>query len=297
MKKTIFTYIFIFLFCLCFIIGATSAFIYSVCFDTEKYIETMDKNEYSKVVLNTVYKHIEDFGDIITLDTDDIYNLLDKDSLVEHSKNYTRAYLNSMFNGTNFSDSDVDAYSIQYIKNDLKALVEKFYETSVDGFSEEEFEIIYSYIEKQINASMKFLSSNILEKTSPIGKYAVKAKGIFKVSRLALIPAFLLLVAIVFLNFKSGLGRALYRVGATIFIPSAILFIPTWLFDGYNLGSRVIIAKSPLSVVFSSVIETIVGGFETFTGIFFAISFILILAGAGIIIKQLYNSKKTPTEE
>ncbi len=295
MKKTFLTYLFAFFFCLLFISGTASSFFYSVAFDADKYMERMEKDGYSQIVLSNLHNQIDSIGDVISLEADDIYALLDEKSICEHSKNYTRTYLEAILNGKDFIDSEIEPYSIEYAKSGLKKLVESFYETSENSFSEEEFEIIYNYIESQINRSLKFLSSTILEKTVPLGRYMVKAKEILKTLRLALIPAALLFIGVVLVNVKNKAGKIIYRAGGTLFIPSALLFIPAFLFDNYNLGEKVVIAKSPLSVVFSSVVNTLVKGFEGVSGIFFAISFVLVITGAIIIVRT--TGKKTSKGE
>lgn len=291
MKKTLFTYIFAFFFCLFFIVGTVSAFFYTTVFDSDKYMKQMEKNNYSEIVVSHLYNQLDSIGDVISIDTDDIFTLLRKDDVVTHSKNYTKTYLEAILNGKSFSDSDVTPYSIEYAKSDLEQLVKRFYETSENSFSEEEFEIIYDYIEKHINSSLKFLSSSILEKTIPLGKYAVLAKDVFKTASISLVFAFILLLATIFINRKDGIAKMIYKVGGIVFVPSAIIFIPTFLFDNYNLGSKVAIARSPLSVVFASVIDTIVKGLEEISGAFFAISFILVVVGAILISKNIYGKK------
>lgn len=286
MKKTLITYILAFFFCLLFIVGTVSAFFCTTVFNSEKYMKRMEKNGYSEIVISHLYNQLDSIGDVISIDTDDIFNLLKKDDIVSHSKNYTKTYLDAILNGKSFSDSDVAPYSIDYMRADLEALVKKFYETSENSFSEEEFAIIYDYIEKHINSSLKFLSSAILEKTVPIGKYAVLAKKGFKIASVSLIFAFALLLITVFLNRKENIGKLIYKIGGIIFIPSAILFIPICLFDNYNLGSKVVIARSPLSVVFASVVDTIVKGLEGVAGVFFVISFISIVLGAFLVSKN-----------
>lgn len=291
MKKTLLTYIFAFFFCLFFIVGTVSAFFCTTVFDSDKYMKRMEKNNYSEIVVSYLYNQLDSIGDVISIDTDDIFSLLRKDDVVAHSKNYTKTYLEAILNGKSFLDSDVAPYSIEYAKADLEQLVKSFYETSENSFSEEEFEIIYDYIEKQINSSLKFLSSAILEKTIPLGKYAVLAKKVFKAASVSLAFAFILLLATIFINRKDGIVKLCYKVGGIVFVPSAIIFIPTFLFDNYNLGSKVAIARSPLSVVFASVIDTIVKGLEGISGVIFAISFILVVVGAILISKNIYGKK------
>ena len=292
MKKTIFTYIFTFFFCLLFILGAISEFIYRKAFNAEEYISTIEKNDYDEVILEAVRKKIDDMGDIITIDSDEIYKALNEKEIVEFSKDYTKKYLEAFLGGKDF-ESDSFTYSIKYTENRLRELVEAFYETEETNFSEEEFQIIFDYIEKQINSSLRFLSKSILDKTIPFGKYAVTAKNVFKSLRLALIPSTLLILGIILLNIKGGIGTILYKVGACLFFPSAILFIPTCLFDNYNLGEKIVLGRSPLSVVFSSILDTLVKGFEGYIGIFFAVASVLILVGAAF---RAFTSAKTPSK-
>jgi hypothetical protein len=293
MRKLIFTYMLAIPFCILFSLGIISSFFYSSAFNTEKYMKRIEKNDYEKTVLSTVYTQLDSIGDIISIDTDEIYNLLNKDDIVNHSKNYTRSYLNAILNGQNFSEESLTEYSISYARADLERLVQEFYETSTHSFSEEEFEIIYTYIEDQINSSLEFLSSNILEKTLPAGEIISVLKDIFGFLRFAFIPSGFFLLMILLLNLKEGIGNVIYKVGGVIFIPSTLFFIPTFLFDKYNLGSKIVLSKSPLSIVVKSALETVVKGFKTYTGIFFAISFVMIVAGA---ILTTIKKNKTKTE-
>ncbi len=284
MKKTIFTYILIFLFCILFLIGFPSAFLSSQAYDVDGYMEEITSNGYSEVVLQAVYDRFEDFGDVITLDADALYDLIDEESIVEHSKTYTKTYLASILNGESFSEDSVKKYDFSYAKNGLKSLLEEYYQTSEREFTEEEFVIIYDYIETQINSAIKFLPTNILDKTASLGKYAVKAKSIFNVTRFMLILSAAAMVGIILLSFKNGIGKVLYRSGASLFISTALLFVPFFLFNNYNLGSKVVIMKSPLSVVFSSVLEYLIGGFTLFTGILFALASLLVVAGTVLTV-------------
>lgn len=280
MKKTFITYILAFFFCLSFLLGTVSAYMHSTAFNVDKYMKNIEKNGYAESVLSMLYHQIDSIGDVVSLEADDIYSLLDEKSAVEHSKNYTRTYLTAVFNGKDFSDSSLTPYSISYAKDELKALVIEFYQNSESSFTDEEFEIIFTYIENQINASLKFISVAILEKTVPYGKDIVKIRGVFDALRFALGIALILLACIIYENLKNPIGKLLYRTGGIVFISSALLFIPTFLFDRYNLGSKVVISSSPLSVVFSSMLDTLVKGFETLTGIIFFVSFVLVIAGA-----------------
>lgn len=293
MKKTIFTYIFTFFFCLLFILGAISEFIYRKAFNAEEYIATIEKNDYDEVILEAVRKKIDDMGDIITIDSDEIYKTLNEKEIVEFSKDYTKKYLEAFLSGKDFK-SDSFTYSIKYTESRLRELVEAFYKTEETNFSEEEFQIIFEYIENQINSSLRFLSKSILDKTTPFGKYAVTAKNVFKSLRLTLIPSAFLILGIILLNIKDGIGTILYKVGACLFFPSAILFIPTCLFDNYNLGEKIVLGRSPLSVVFSSILDTLIKGFEGYVGIFFIVAFVLILVGAAF---RVFTSPKTPSKK
>ena len=292
MKKTLFTYIMIFFFCILFIVGSVSAFIYSTAFDVEKYMDKMDENGYADSVLHALYRQLDGIGDVISVDADEVYEILDKDGVVEHSKDYTRKYLLAILKGEEFSEEKIGIYSIEYAREDLKKLVMKFYETSSNEFSEEEFQIIYDYLQTQINSALRFVSSNVLGKTVPYGRYALKVKEIAGILRFSLIISLVLLAGIVFLNLKKGLGSILYKIGGAVFVPASILFVPTVLFDRYNLGSKVALDASPLSVVFSSILDTLIKGFELFSGIFFFISFILIIVGAALKVVKL-NSATT----
>lgn len=291
MKKTLFTYIMIFFFCILFILGSVSTFIYSTAFDVEKYMKKMDDNGYEDSVLHALYRQLDGIGDVISVDADDVYELLDKNSVVEHSKDYTRKYLLAILKGEEFSEENLGIYSIEYAREDLKKLVMKFYETSSNEFSEEEFQIIYDYLQTQINSALRFVSTNVLGKTVPYGRYALKVKEIAGILRFSLVVSLVLLMGIVFLNLKKGAGSILYKVGGTVFVPSAILFIPTVLFDRYNLGSKVALDASPLSVVFSSVLDTLIKGFELFSGIFFFVSLALIIVGAALKVIKLNSAK------
>jgi hypothetical protein len=91
MRKLIFTYMLAIPFCILFSLGIISSFFYSSAFNTEKYMKRIEKNDYEKTVLSTVYTQLDSIGDIISIDTDEIYNLLNKDDIVNHSKNYTRS--------------------------------------------------------------------------------------------------------------------------------------------------------------------------------------------------------------
>ncbi len=290
MKKTIFTYIFIFLFCLVFLLGTVSDFLYRNAFDAEKYLSEMEKNDYEQIVLEAVKKQLDNMGDIITIDSDEIYKALNEKEVVEHSKKYTKNYLEAFLSGKEFSSEDYH-YSIKYIENSLRKSVEAFYETEETSFSEEEFQIIFDYVEKQINAALRFLSKSILDKTLPLGKYALIAKNVFKILRIAYIPSGLLLLGIILMNLKKGIGKTLYKAGTALFLPSSILFFPTCLFDNYNLGDKIVLGRSPLSVVFSSVLNTLVKGFEKYVGIFFVFASVLIVIGASIIV---FGKKKMP---
>jgi hypothetical protein len=293
MKKTILTYVLAVFFCILFIVGVASSFFYSTVFNVEKHMERLEKNKYDETVLITVYTQLDGIGDVVALDTDDIYDLLDKDKIVEYSKDYTKTYLSSILNNESFSKATRPKYNIKYAKTGLKRLVMEFYETSPNSFSEEEFEIIYNYIETQINNSLEFLSPVILEQTLPAAEIISYAKGIIKYTRFALIASGILILLIIWINRKKGIGSILYRTGATLFIPSATLFIPIFLFDRYNLGSKVVLLESPLSAVVKSVLDTIIKGFRSYIFVFFAISFALILAGAAITILQLNSEKKS----
>ncbi len=293
MKKILFAYFFTIPFCILFILGTISTFFYSTAFNVEKYMNRIESNDYSQTVLSNVYTQLDSIGDIISIDTDDIYALLNKDDVVEHSKKYTRAYLSSILENKPFSEESIPKYSIDYAKEDLKSLVRGFYETSTHAFSEDEFTIIYNYIEEQINNSLEFLSSNILKKTLPAGEGVIVVKEITKFLRLAFIPSGFFLLMILLFSMKKGIGNVIYKVGGAIFIPSALLFIPTFLFDKYNLGSKIVLAKSPLSIVVTSVLETLIKGFKTFTGVFFVISFILIIIGAVITALNLNKEKRS----
>ncbi len=277
--KTVITYVCGFFFCLCFIIGMFSMFLYSTALSPDKYMERIDEEEYEKAVLSKLYDSIEDMGDVITISEDDIYALVDKKGVVRYSKSYAEAYITSLLNGESFSSSSVADYSIEYMRQSLKELVEEFYKTSEESFSEEEFSIIFDYVETQINGALEFLPPNILQKTNGIAKHVITAKKLLSILRFALIPAFLLLAVVIIFNFKDK-GKLFYRAGSSLFIPSAILFIPTALFDGYNLGGKVVLAKSPLSIIFSSVVDTVVKGFKTETLIFFILSTVMIIIGA-----------------
>ncbi len=287
--KTAFTYLCSFFFFLSFIIGIISLFCCLTVFNPDKYMERIDEEEYEKAVLSKLYDSIEDMGDVITISTDDIYNLIDKKSVVEYSTEYAKTYITSILNGEAFSDSSVKPYSIEYMRQSLKELVESFYETSNESFSEDEFTIIYDYVETQINGSLEFLPTNILQKTNGIGKYVIVAKNILFILQFALIFAFLLFVVVIILNFKNK-GNLFYRAGSTLFIPSALLFIPAALFDGYNLGDKVVLAKSPLSIIFSAAVDTVIKGFKTETFIFFVVSAVMIIAGA--LINSFHEDSK-----
>ena len=277
--KTVLTYICGFFFFLSFTVGMISMFLCSTALSPDKYMERIDEEEYEKTVLSKLYDSIEDMGDVITISTEDIYALVNKQDVVKYSKSYSEAYITSLLNGESFTSSSVAPYSIEYMRQPLKELVEEFYKTSEESFSEEEFEIIFDYVETQINGSLEFLPASILQKTNGIGKYVITAKKVLSALRFALIPAFLLLAVVVIFNLKDK-GKLFYRAGSTLFIPSALLFIPTALFDGYNLGDKVVLAKSPLSIIFSSVVDTVVKGFKTETLIFFILSAVMIIIGA-----------------
>lgn len=278
--KTFLTWILAIFFCPLFIIGLVSAFLYSSAFDSEKYIAKIEENDYEAIILETVHKQLDDMGDVITLDTDDVYDLIDKNDVVKYSKNYTKKYLEAIFENKSFDSETVEDYSIEYAKKDLRVLVEIFYTNNEQSFSEEEFEIIYDYVEKQINSSLRFLSKSILDKTLPFGKYMVVAKDILGYLRFFLIPSALFLIGILLVNLKSGIGKILCRTAAAVYIPSALMFIPSFLFANYDLGEKLILGRSPLSAIVNGILDNLVNGFSLTSGIIFWTSAAVIVAGA-----------------
>ena len=293
MIKSIISYILVFLFCLFFVVGLSGYYFESNLFNTDKYMAEIYSSEYDEIVLETVNKQLNDLGDEITLDADDIFPLLNKDSLKEHSHEYTKTFFSQFEKGEKFNNSLYPKYDISYIKNDLKQLVINFYQgnNAENSFSEEEFESIYNVIEAEINNALKFVPSSFINRLSSATKYVATAKFAFKVMKIFLIPSILILAGIVLLTFKKGITALILRIGSAFFFPSALLFIPTVLFDNYNLGSKVAIMRSPLSVVFSTVLNCNVKGFETLTGIFFFISILFLIAGAVLTVLNIGKSR------
>ncbi len=293
MIKSIISYFLVFLFCLFFVVGIVGYYFESNLFNTDKYMEAIYSGEYDEIVLETVNKRLDDLGDEITLDANDIFPLLNKDSLKEHSYQYTKNFFSAFEKGEKFNNSLHPKYDISYIKDELKQLVINFYQknNSENNFSEEEYESIYNLIELEINNALKFLPSSFINRLSSATKYVETAKFAFKVMKMFLIPSVLLLAGIILLTFKNGITALILRVGSAFFFPSALLFIPTILFDNYNLGSKVAIMRSPLSVVFSTVLNCNVKGFETLTGIFFFISILLLIAGAVLTVLNVGKTR------
>ncbi len=293
MIKSIISYILIFLFCLFLIVGLVGYYFEASLFNTDKYMDAIHSSEYDEIILETVNKRLNDLGDEITLDAEDIFSLLNKDGLKEHSYQYMKNFFSALENGKTLNDSLYPKYDISYAKDDLKQLVINFYQenNNENGFSEEEFEAIYNVLESEINSAMKFLPSSFLNRLSSVTKYVETAKFVFKVMKMFLIPSVLLLAGIILITFKKGITSLILHIGSAIFFPSALLFIPTVLFDNYNLGSKVAIMRSPLSAVFSTVLNCNVKGFETLTGVFFFISILLLITGAVLTVLNIGKAR------
>lgn len=294
MAKSIFSYFLTFFFCLFSLVGISGYYFSDSIFNTEKYMDAIIENDYDGIVCKTVEERLDSIGDEISLDSDTIYSFLDKKGISEYSREYVKSFLESFEKEEAFNSSQYKKYDISYAKNDLKRLTIEFYSQNGEGnsFSEEEFEIIYNRIEGEINSALKFLPSSILDKLASAVKYASTIKTVFTVMKLFLIPSVILLLSIVVLNIKKGIPTLIYRTGSSLFFPSAILFIPTFLFDNYNVGSKVAIMHSPLSVVFSTLTDTTVKGFETFTGVIFLFAFLLLIAGAVLTVLEIGKPKE-----
>lgn len=102
------------------------------------------------------------------------------------------------------------------------------------------------------------------------------------------------LVVISLIPFKSSYGQRAYSTAGALFIGSTLVAVPTWLFVGHDLPSRLAVGDSALKQYVNTVLYTIINRTNVIVSVAFIICLVLLILSVMWILKENKENKTAP---
>ncbi len=258
------------------------AFSLQAVFDSDVYGEAAETDVFVSALYTEVSEHLESECLFYDLPYDTVIKAMPVQTVQDVSREHITAVYDTLCHGTKLPSVTLDSAP-------FKRAIDSFFATlpveerpldpdassTIAGELAESTALVMS-----IGISDKLLSSAhpLFAETSPLRR--VTNAGIW------LLLAVVVLTAVSLIPFKSTLRQRVYGTAGALFIGSAIVAVPMWLFAGLDLPAKIAIGDSALREYVNGVLYTVLGRANTVATVAFVVTAVLLIAAVVWLITE-----------
>ncbi len=255
--------------------------------DSGKYYEGIINDEFDNTILSATKGAFQTNQSVVALPSQELYESLNRNALLEDAHKYTRSVIHSLFTG-----EEVVQYRSEHkeLAETVNRQFDAFEQESGMKTSEEDRTAILNLFIDNVNAQANYLPEALTGAVSRIG--TVVSRVVSDVSDVFW-PMLLLTVCvsvIIFVLNKDNLSRAAYKSATALWLASATIFIPTMIFCSYDVTKRLKLVSSGMASFVQGFIGTVESSMRLWSVLFFCV-FTVGLAGC-IVWYSLVKAKR-----
>lgn len=263
------------------------AFSLQAVFDSDVYGEAAETDVFVSALYTEVSEHLESECLFYDLPYDTVIKAMPVQTVQDVSREHITAVYDTLCHGTKLPSVTLDS-------TPFKRAIDSFFATlpveerpldpdassTIAGELAESTALVMS-----IGISDKLLSSAhpLFAEASPLRRVA--AMGIWA------LLAVVVLAAVSLFPFKSTLRQRAYGTASTLFVGSALVAVPMWMFAGLDLPFKIAIGDSALREYVNGVLYTVLGRANAIATITFVVTALLLIAA----VVWLVTEKKEKT--
>ena len=263
------------------------AFSLQALFDPEVYTATAETDAFVSALYTEVSEQLESEGLFYDLPYDTLKAAVPRQTVQALAKKQMAAVYHTLCSGKKLPTLTLDPAP-------FKVAIDTFFDTlpveerpldpdasqTIAGELAESTALVMS-----IGISDKLIKTAhpLFAESSPLRRFA--NAGIW------LLLAVIVLMAFSLLPFKSTLRQRAYNTASTLFISSALVAVPMWLFVGLDLPSKIAIGDSALREYVNGLLYTVLGRANTVATLIFVVAAILLIAAVVWLVTE--KNKKT----
>ena len=263
------------------------AFSLRAVFDPDVYAATAEADAFVSALDTEVSEHLESEGLFYDLPHDVLKAAVPVQTVQAVAKERMASAYRTLYSGTTLPNVTLDPAP-------FKNTIDSFFETlpaeerplDPDASQTIAAELAESTaLVMSIGISDKLLSTAhpLFAETSPLRRVA--NAGIW------LLLAVVVLTAVSLIPFKSTLRQRVYGTAGALFIGSAVVAVPMWLFAALDLPLKIAIGDSALREYVNGVLYTVLGRANTVATIAFVVTAVLLIATVVWLVTE--KNKKT----
>ncbi len=254
----------------------------------EAYRDCIITSEFDSEVIASVRDSVRASSSVAELNADAVVAAVGEDRLIAYSHEYTIAFLDSLFNGTDFEFKQFEA-------NGLKAEIVRQMDNydEVDVVTDKEIDELYEYTLKNIRTALTYIPNLILSLTPKLAGVFGVLKNLVKME----IPLYLISFAVITCNFLFGGKRhvfdVLFGTVSGIWVAACTVEVPLAMAAIYNIPSRLALSKTTFYYLIKGMTDTLITKSATVLGIMFSVITMALIAVCIVCVKVKMKRKNT----
>lgn len=263
------------------------AFSLQALFDPEVYTATAETDAFVSALYTEVSEHLESEGLFYDLPYDILKAAVPRQTVQAVAKKQMAAVYRTLCSGTKLPTLTLDPAP-------FKNAIDSFFGTlpveerpldpdASQTIAEELAESTALVMSIGISDKLIKTAHPLFAESSPLRRFA--NAGIW------LLLAVIVLMAFSLFPFKSTLRQRAYNTASTLFIGSALVAVPMWLFIGLDLPSKIAIGDSALREYVNGSLYTVLGRANTIATLTFVVAAILLIVAVVWLVTE--KNKKT----
>ncbi len=265
---------------LCAVIGTTAG---TYWMKPDTYKRAVLTDEFDASVEKQIEKSLDGIGSIVEIPTETVINAAGTDKLIRYEHEYINVIFTALFTEEKLLTEPFESDALH------SAVMQTLDEYAAQAdVSVEDAEGVYTYINRTLNNTLRFLPEVAVKAINKASEYIAKLNGI----RAAVIPlwaaAAILITLGIAINGKKRISDSLFGILSATWTAFVTVFIPLVMLAIYDIPSHIALVKTPIYYLVSGTVKVLITDSAL---IFGAVTVALTVALAAVIVVRLLKKR------